>query len=153
VAVADLAAHGTWVSPTVNEGWRRRIEKDGRETNFHRRMQFVFDALRAASVPLLASTDAGIPGVRHDRLAFALPGFADFARLTAREVLRTATRDAARALDLDDTCGVLRAGLSADILVVRGDPLEDLAVLEEPLFVLARGRVMRDEFGVVSSAT
>jgi imidazolonepropionase-like amidohydrolase len=115
-------------------------------------MRFVFAALREASIPLVASTDAGIPGVRHDRLAFALPALADFAQLTARETLRTATSDAARALGLDDTCGVLRAGRSADVLVVRDDPLENLAVLEDPLFVVARGRVMRDELGVGGSA-
>jgi imidazolonepropionase-like amidohydrolase len=151
VAISDLASHGTWVSPTVNEGWRHRTEKEGRPTAFHQRMRFVFAALREASVPLVASTDAGIPGVRHDRLAFALPAFADFAQLSARDTLRSATSDAAKALGLERTCGVLCAGRSADVLVLRDDPFENLGVLEEPLFVVARGRVMRDELGVGGS--
>jgi len=143
-AVVDLATHGTWVSPTVNEGWRRRVEKDGRETRFHLRMRAVLAALREAGVPLIASTDAGIPGVRHDRLAAALPTFAHYADLSPQQVLCSATSDAARALGLEGRCGVLRPGASADVVVLPGDPLVDLAVLESPILVVAQGRIALD---------
>ena len=55
-------------------------------------------ALREAGVPMIASSDAGIPGVMHDRLAGGLAAFARFARLSPVEALRSATSDAARAL-------------------------------------------------------
>ena len=143
-AVRDLVEHGTWVSPTVNAGWARRIEKDGRETRFHLRMRAVFRALREAGVPLLASTDAGIPGVRHDGLPGALAVLAHYASLDPLEALLSATRDAARALGLESECGVLRPGAAADLLVLPNDPLRDLSCLEQPLLVLARGRLVLD---------
>jgi len=39
--------------------------------------------------------------------------------------------------------GELRAGLAADVLVVDGNPLEDLSALLRPILVVARGRVVR----------
>lgn len=145
-AVRELAENGTWVSPTVNEGWLRRIEKDGHETDFHLRMRVVLGALREAGVPLIASTDAGIPGVRHHRLAYALPALAHYADWSPLEVLQSATRDAARALEIDDHVGVLKPGAAADLLVVADDPLKDLATLERPLWVMAAGRVAAQNF-------
>jgi len=141
VAVRDLATHGSWVSPTVNEGWAGRVEKEGRETRFHLRMCAVLARLREAGIPLIASTDAGIPGVRHDGLPRALGALAHYAAMTPAEALRAATIEAARALRLEQTCGALRPGLAADLLAVGGDPLTDLAHLEAPLLVLAQGRV------------
>ncbi|MDG2050677.1 MAG: amidohydrolase family protein [Myxococcota bacterium] len=145
-AVRELAHSGTWVSPTVNEGWSRRIEKDGRETDFHLRMRAVFGALREAGVPLIASTDAGIPGVHHHRLAYALPAFAHYVGWSPLEVLQSATRDAARALELDDQVGVLKPGAAADLMVVSKDPLKDLSVLESPQLVIAAGRLVHQTF-------
>jgi len=128
---------GTSVSPTVNAGWRRFIERDGSETEFFTNMRRAFDALREAGARLIASTDAGIPNVAHHDLPRALPVFARFAGLSPVEVLRAATSDAADAFDLE--AGRLRPGLEADVLVVQGDPLEDLGALLEPRLVVARG--------------
>jgi imidazolonepropionase-like amidohydrolase len=142
--VADVAKSRAWVSPTVNSGWARRVEQEGRSTPFHDRMRVVLAALRGGGVPLIASTDAGIPGVRHDDLPRALRAFAHYADLTPCEVLRSATSESARALGLDTVCGTLRPGLAADLLVVEDDPLLDLTLLERPLLVMAAGRVVLD---------
>jgi imidazolonepropionase-like amidohydrolase len=62
--VRGLAAReALWVSPTVNTGWARRLEKNGQPSPFGQRMSACLQALREAGVPLIASTDAGIPGV------------------------------------------------------------------------------------------
>ena len=58
------------------------------------------------------------------------------------EALRCATREAARALALDSEIGALAPGFAADILVVDGDPLEDLSALLSPRLVVARGRAV-----------
>lgn len=137
----EVAAAGSWVSPTVNANWLRRMEKDGAPTDFFRNMRGVLGGLREAGIPLLASTDAGIPGVHHHRLAAGLLAFAKYGDLSPVEVLRTATSDSALGLGLESTCGRIEPGLSADILVFAGDPLEDLTLLENPILVLARGRI------------
>ncbi len=142
-ACAALARAGAWVSPTINSGWRRLArDREGQESRFGRDMKRALGELRAAGVPLLASTDAGIPGVRHDGLPGALPVFAEYAGLRPVEALRAATSEAARAFGLEHETGRLRAGLSADVLVVEGDPTFDLAALLRPRLVLVRGSVV-----------
>jgi imidazolonepropionase-like amidohydrolase len=137
---AKLVASGAWVSPTVNAGWGRRLEKDGAPTPFFERMSACFAHLREAGARFIASTDAGIPGVEHHRLARGLVAFSRYAGTSPVETLRTATSESARALGLEGETGVLSPGLAADVLLVAGNPLEDLRVLERPLLVVARGR-------------
>ncbi len=138
-----IASQDTWVSPTVNAGWRRFLaDKQGRPTGFLERMRAVFRALTSAGARVVASTDAGIPGVAHHDLAHALDVFATYSELSPAAVLSTATSESARALELDGETGRLSLGLCADLLVVQGDPLRDLAALREPLLVVARGNVV-----------
>jgi imidazolonepropionase-like amidohydrolase len=137
---ASMREAGAWVSPTINAGWARFLADEDKARRFFDAMQRAFGALRDAGVPLIASTDAGIPNVKHTDLARALPVFARFAGFSSLEVLRSATSDAARVLGLASETGRLGTALTADVLVVPGDPLEDLAHLETPLYVLARGR-------------
>lgn len=134
-----IGAGGTSVSPTVNAGWRRFIERKGSESEFFANMRRAFDCLRASGARLIASTDAGIPNVAHHDLPRALPIFARFAGLSPVEVLRSATSDAADAFELES--GRLRPGFEADVLVVHGNPLDDLAALLAPRTVVARGVV------------
>ena len=94
--VSEIADRGAWVSPTVNLGWGARVTgAEGRPTAFFERMSAVMHGLREAGVPLIASTDAGIPGVAHHRLAEGLLAFQRFAGLGAVELLRTATSGSA----------------------------------------------------------
>jgi len=143
-AAAALAAHGIWVSPTINSGWRRFIDANDERVA---RIGANFAAMRAAGVRLVASTDAGIPNVRHSDLPRALPTFARFAGLTPLEALRAATADAANALGIAGVTGTLAAGRSADMLAVDGDPLADLDCLATPHAVIARGTLIPDPSG------
>jgi imidazolonepropionase-like amidohydrolase len=137
-----MARDDLWVSPTVNAGWARRVEKDGKPTPFWERMSACLRALKAEGVRFVASTDAGIPGVQHHQLPEGLQAFASYAELSAVEALRSATSEAARALGIGDVTGGLRPGLAADVLVVSGDPTKDLAALQKPQLVVARGEVV-----------
>ena len=140
--IAAVARSGAWVSPTVNTGFARFFGKEGEPGKFAPRMTEVYTLLRRAGVRFIASTDAGIPNVAHHRLPEALPIFARLAELRPVETLRTATSEAARALGLERETGRLTPGLAADILVVDGNPLEDLGALLRPILVVARGRVV-----------
>jgi len=137
VAVAHMRSHGTAVSPTINSGWRRFIGGAGeaqRQDNLAR--------LRQAGITLIASTDAGIPNIQHDDLPRALPGFAHFAGFSAVQCLRAATSDCANAIGLGAITGQLKAGFEADIVLYDRDPLSDLSVLEQPVAVYGRGRLL-----------
>lgn len=136
---AEIVRRGVWVSPTVNVGWKRH---QGSGSDHEKRLLGNFAAMRAAGVPLAASTDAGIPNVRHADLAQALPVFAHFAGLSNVDVLKTATSGCAQAIGLGGVTGRLAAGFAADVLFVEGDALTDLACLVAPVDVLARGRAV-----------
>ncbi|CAL9332383.1 amidohydrolase family protein [Streptomyces sp. NPDC014344] len=59
---------------------------------------------------------------------------------TPVEVLRTATTNAAEALGAAGTLGVIRPGARADLPVVDGDPLRDVAAAARVEQVLVDGR-------------
>jgi imidazolonepropionase-like amidohydrolase len=66
----------------------------------------------------------------------------------AADVLRSATVVGARLLRMDDRIGRVAPGMLADLLVVEGNPLADIAVLTRPAeclrMVMKGGRVLRD---------
>lgn len=130
--------HGTWVSPTVNRGWQRYLDNpDPRKLD---NIRGAFQAMQRLGIPFIASTDAGIPGVFHHHLPEALAVFARILEAPPATILRTATHNAASALGLGHLTGRLAPGYVADILLIDGDPLEDLAALTRPAAVWAAGR-------------
>lgn len=136
----EMAAAELWVSPTVNAGWGRRIvDAEGEPTDFFRRLSTTLRAQRDHGVRFIASTDAGIPNVFHHDLVAGLIAFERFAGLRPVDVLRSATSEAALALGIANETGRIGAGLSADFLVLEGDPLADLTFLDDPEFVVFRG--------------
>jgi imidazolonepropionase-like amidohydrolase len=96
--------------------------------------------LHAAGVPLLVGTDSPLPGI--------FPGSSFHVELTLLsqagvpngEVLRGATSRAASVLGLD--AGRVEAGRPADLVLVKGDPVADIADAASVEMVLARGRIL-----------
>jgi imidazolonepropionase-like amidohydrolase len=80
-----------------------------------------------------------------------LPGFAYHRELMAMawagippaDVLRAATINGARALGVDDRLGSVEAGKLADLVVVRGNPLEDIKAARDVELVIKNGVVYR----------
>ena len=88
-------------------------------------------------------TDAGVPLVRHSDMVTELEiytrfGFSNF------EVLRLATYGNAELLGMEDRIGSLEEGKCADLILVDGDPLQDLSVLSAPNLVIRDGRIYRE---------
>ncbi len=136
----EIAERELWVSPTVNAGWGRRIvDEEGKETPFFGRMSRLLRTQRDHGIRFVASTDAGIPGVFHDRLVPGLQAFARFAGLRPIDVLQSATAEAALALGVEGETGALEVGRSADFLVLEHDPRQDLSALDDPEYVVFRG--------------
>jgi imidazolonepropionase-like amidohydrolase len=131
-----IAEKGIWVSPTINAGWSRYIGS----RQFETLVRGNYKKMRKAGVKMIASTDAGIPNVRHADLPRAIPVFAHFAGLTNVEVCRAATSDCAEAIGLGQTVGRIYPGYEADLVFYEGNPLEELDCLVNPARVLARGQ-------------
>ena len=94
-----------------------------------------FRLLREAGVPIVMGTDGGV--LPHGRNAQELVTLTE-AGLSPAEALRAATVDAAQLLGARNL-GEIRVGAAGDFLVVAGDPLRDIHVLERPVLVLKRG--------------
>jgi len=83
-------------------------------------------------------TDAGVMLTPIDKFALGMRAAEVELRLTPAEVLIAITRTPAEALSLHDR-GTLVAGKRADLVVVEGNPLQDLGALEKVAAVMKAG--------------
>jgi len=63
---------------------------------------------------------------------------------TPAEAIRSATLSAAELIGRDKEFGSLEPGKWADLIAVRGDPLQDVRVLESVFFVMKEGKISKD---------
>ena len=61
--------------------------------------------------------------------------------------LKAMTTNGAKLLGIDKDRGAIQPGLAADIIAVKGNPLEDIQVLNNVLFVMKNGHVYRNTTG------
>lgn len=61
------------------------------------------------------------------------------------QIIQAATQNAAHVCGLEDEIGTLEAGKAADILVVEGDPLQDVEALARVMWVVRDGVVIRGD--------
>jgi imidazolonepropionase-like amidohydrolase len=106
----------------------------------HARRIEMLRALHEAHALLLIGTDAPNPYVMFGHALHDEFGFYREAGFTNTEILRIATLDAARFLNQAGEFGVIREGARADLLLLDGDPEQDLATLRTPAGVMASGR-------------
>ncbi len=95
-----------------------------------------------AGIPIAMGTDAGNPLTLHGPSVYAEMEAMQAAGLTAEEVLVTATRGAAMAMDRLEDLGTIEQGKIADLVVVEADPIEDITNLRR-LRLVVRGGVVR----------
>lgn len=132
--------NGAW-APERNP-YRRSFTHPQHLRNLHRALAFQRDMLKPfheAGVPLLVGTDApasgSVPGFAVHR---ELANFVD-AGLSPYEALVAGTRNAATYLKKDDF-GTIEAGKRADLLLLTGNPLEDISNTQKIAGVMVRGR-------------
>lgn len=131
--LARMADQGIWLVPTfmVIKLHRERGTPWGRAKaaamrDDHRR---TLEACMQAGVPLAMGTDAG--GYMHGHNAVELQLLVENG-MTPMQAIVASTGDAARLLDMSADLGTLAAGKYADLLVIDGDPLRDIAILDQP---------------------
>jgi imidazolonepropionase-like amidohydrolase len=67
------------------------------------------------------------------------------AGMTPMHIIVAGTKNGAHVCNLDHELGTLEAGKIADVLVVDGDPLEDIHALTDVRLVIHNGVVIREE--------
>ena len=98
--------------------------------------------LRECGVKVIAGTDAGASMARFEEAMNVEMECLVGAGWTAQEALEAATLGSASAIGRDADIGSLELGKIADMVVVRGDPTEDIAAMRQVQCVFLSGRVV-----------
>ena len=65
------------------------------------------------------------------------------AGMSPAKAIQAATINAATMLGIEDKLGTLEAGKFADIVAVKGNPLQDITTLENVQFVMKGGKIYK----------
>ena len=137
--IEQMAQQGAWLVPTFTV-LRKVLEIDAQRPGalpeyMPRKARALVDQQRAsfpkalaAGVKIAMGTDAG--GFGHGKNACELAYMVE-AGMAPMQAIVAATRMGAECMGLGGETGQLRPGMYADLLVVDGDPLDDVRVLED----------------------
>ena len=131
---ASMAERGIVVCPTINVNAPYVTELTGITVGENARRMWEM------GVRTIAGTDAGIDNTPHHQYAGGLAAMVSLLGFRPSDVIAMATTQAAAALGLGAVTGRLAPGYEADLIVVDGDPLADIAALGRLRRVVARGR-------------
>ena len=136
-----------YVSASELKEWEDSPQLNRTETPAERQQRLakilgIVGEMNKAGVPLLAGTDNNNPFVvpgfdLHDELELFVA-----AGLTPLEALRTATVNPAKYLDATDRFGSVKNGMTADLLLLDGDPTADIRNTRRIFAVITNGNVL-----------
>ena len=135
-----------YLLPETQSIWRAVAQGGGAPAPYAAFVKKVAHAMHRAGVPLMAGTDAmGAPLIAPgSSLVHELELLTDCG-LTPAEALRAATIAPAAFLRKENEFGSIGVGKRADLLLLERNPLQDIAHLQEPVGVMARGTWMPSE--------
>ncbi len=136
-----MAAQGTWLVPTLaaSQGLCQAAKSDSFpygepvRQRVQQKFELALDTVRRArerGVRIAAGTDAGFTAVWHGGNAIEMALLVQ-AGLSSMEAIRAATLHAAQACGRADALGTVEAGKLADLVVVDGNPLENIELLQD----------------------
>lgn len=99
---------------------------------------------RENGIPVGLGNDVGCPFIVHYNFWRELCYYHKYVGASNEETLHTATMGNAQIAGIDNETGSLENGKSADLIVVKENPLEDLTALRNVSMVMVRGRLIRN---------
>lgn len=108
---------------------RKTVQAQGYEAEIEATIATV-KKLRTAGIRLVVGGDYGISIAPHGTYAKDLEYFVDLFSMSPAEAIICATKNGGLMLDPAGSIGTLKAGSVADFIVVDGDPLQDITVLQ-----------------------
>jgi imidazolonepropionase-like amidohydrolase len=145
-----MKEYGTWYVPTIAAGKfvAEKAEIDGYYPALVRpkarmigpMIQDTFARAWRAGVPIAFGTDSGVSPHGDNAMEFV---YMTEVGMSPAEAIRSATRSTAELLGVADEGGVLAADHWADIIAVEGNPLDDVAVLQQVDFVMKSGEIYK----------
>jgi imidazolonepropionase-like amidohydrolase len=128
------------VAPELKEGLETMgvpPPKSEQSAATFRAMETTVRVLHQAGVPIVAGTDQAVPGFSLDREIelYVQAGF------TPMEAIQAATVVSARAMGMEKDSGTIEVGKRADVILVDGNPLENISDIRKVSVVFAAGKM------------
>ena len=148
-AVALMKAHGTWLVPTLLAGVTvESLATAGRlpppiaakALAIAPRMRASFRLALDAGVKIALGTDAGV--MRHGSNAREFELMVKYG-MTPMQAIVAGTLSGATLLGTEQNVGSIAPGKYADLVAVRGDPLQDITALQHVDFVMKGGTIYK----------
>jgi len=134
-----------WLINTSYHAGEWGISPDAaRSMGYHRELEIACESLRKMrqrGIRILPGGDYGFAWIKHGTNAKDLEYFVKYLGFTPMEALLAATKYGGEVMMRGKELGQVKEGFLADLLLVDGDPLTNLAVLQDPAKILA---VMKD---------
>ena len=131
------------------ENWReRKIQATGPDSGFDADMWNNFIDIRREMIKAVQDEGQGLLLGSDAPQVFNVPGFSihheidymEKAGLSPLEIIQSGTINVAEYMGMSDTFGEIKTGLSADAILLRNNPLEDLDALKELNGVFMKGQ-------------
>ena len=146
--IAEMKKHGTYLVPTAYLiDW---MQQNGKLPAFYQQKMKDVSAVEkanakraiAAGVKVALGTDAAV--YPHGLNARELEVYVHQFGMSPLAAIQTGTLNAADLMGWSDRVGALEPGKWADIIAVKGDPLQDVTLLQHVSFVMKSGTVYKD---------
>ncbi len=150
--MAAMKEMGTWYVPTITAGQAvaEYAKIEGyfpavivpKALEIGPMIQQTFENAYKYGVKIAFGTDAAVfpHGENWKEFVYMVEG-----GMPALETIKCATLNAATVLGMEDQFGTLKSGMKADIIAVPGNPLEDMALMEEVSFVMKEGMIYKHQ--------
>ena len=106
-------------------------------------IQKTFARAHENGVDIAFGTDSGVSAHGDNAQEFALMVASGMSEMDA---IRTATLNTAKLLGIEDTLGTIEAGKLADLVAVKGNPIDNIELLEDIQFVMKDGKVYKQQW-------
>ncbi|WP_417319708.1 amidohydrolase family protein [Emcibacter sp.] len=142
--------HGTWFSMDIynddfilQEGAKHGMTEESlaKERAVGLRQRQSFQKAVKAGVKLSYGTDAGV--YPHGGNGKQMVKMVEWG-MTPMQAVITATRETSKLFGIEDRVGIVKEGHLADMIAIKGNPLEDLTLFEKVGFVMKEGKVYKN---------
>jgi imidazolonepropionase-like amidohydrolase len=149
-AIALAKKHGTWLSMdiynteyTLSFGEQNGVDEENlnKERQVSKKQRDSFSRAVKAGVKMVFGTDAAI--YPHGDNAKQFSRMVEFG-MTELQAIQASTINSAKLLKMDDQLGQIKIGFAADLIAVKGNPLKDIALLEQIPFVMKAGIIYKE---------
>lgn len=130
---------GVWVNEHL-DGYAPAVAAKGRAAAAQ--AQTMFQHAVKIGVRIAFGTDAGVEPHGRNAREFGLMAKNG---LSAAQALMAGTANAAMLLGISGETGTLEVGKAADVVAVRGNPLQKIETTEHPILVMKAGRIILQE--------